>query len=79
MSTPLLLKRAWASWKRFAFWLGDKQATLIYSVLYFVLIGPIGTIRRVISDPLQVRARHKTSFWLPRVQTAATLAEARRQ
>ncbi len=79
MSTPRLLMRAWAAWKRFAFWLGDKQATLIYTVLYFVLIGPIATIRRAVADPLQVRARHKPSFWLPRVQIPATLAEARRQ
>ena len=73
------LKRAWAAWKRFAFWLGDKQATLIYTILYFVLIGPIALGRRLTADPLQVRARGKASFWLPRVQPPATLAEARRQ
>jgi len=79
MTTPILVKRAWEAWKRFAFWLGDKQATLIYTVLYFVLVGPIAIVRRAIADPLQVRARDKASFWLPRVQTPTTLAEARRQ
>ena len=71
--------RAWAAWKRFAFWLGDKQATLIYTLLYFVLIGPIAVVRRLTADPLQARARTQPSFWLPRVETPATLAEARRQ
>jgi hypothetical protein len=73
------LKRAWAAWKRFAFWLGDKQATLIYTILYFVLIGPIAVVRRFTADPLQARARDKASFWLPRVQPPPTLVEARRQ
>jgi hypothetical protein len=79
MTMPIVLKRAWEAWKRFAFWLGDKQATLIYTVLYFVLVGPIALIRRAIADPLQARARDKASFWLPRTQPPATLAEARRQ
>ena len=79
MTTTIALKRAWAAWKRFAFWLGDKQATLIYTLLYFVLIGPIAVVRRITADPLQARARGKASFWLPRVQPPTTLAEARRQ
>ena len=36
-----MLRRAWNGWKRFAFWLGNKQATLIYAVLYFVVLGPV--------------------------------------
>jgi hypothetical protein len=79
MTAMIALKQAWAAWKRFAFWLGEKQATLIYTVLYFVLIGPIAIVRRFTADPLQARARGKASFWLPRVQPPATLADARRQ
>ncbi len=79
MTVMIALKRAWAAWKGFAFWLGDKQATLIYTLLYFVLIGPIAIVRRITADPLQARARGKVSFWLPRVQPPATLADARRQ
>ena len=75
----MILVLGWAAWKRFAFWLGDKQATLIYTVLYFVLIGPIAIVRRFTADPLQARARGQASFWLPRVQPPATIVEARRQ
>ena len=75
----LLLKRAWATWKRFAFWLGDKQATLIYTLLYFFMLGPVAVVRRMTADPLLVRARNRETFWRPRVQTPPTLAEARRQ
>ena len=75
----LLLRRAWEGWKRFAFWLGDKQATLIYSLLYFLMLGPVALVRRLVSDPLLVRGRHSPTFWRPRTQTPPTLAEARRQ
>jgi hypothetical protein len=76
---PIMLKRAWEAWKRFAFWLGDKQATLIYTILYFAMIGPVAVVRRLISDPLLTRARHQPTFWRPRPTAPATLAEARRQ
>ena len=76
---PIVLRRAWEAWKRFAHWLGDKQATLIYTVLYFVMIGPVALVRRAISDPLLVGARHQPTFWRPRAETPPSLAEARRQ
>jgi hypothetical protein len=73
------LRRAWEGWKRFAFWLGDKQATLIYTILYVVLVGPIALVRRPFADPLLARARHRETFWLPRAPIPVTLEEARRQ
>lgn len=73
------LARIWEGWKRFAFWLGDKQATLIYTVLYFAVVGPIALVRRPFTDPLLARARHRPSFWLPRAPVPAALEEARRQ
>ena len=78
---PIMLRRAWEAWKRFAFWLGDKQATLIYTVLYFVMIGPVALVRRLVSDPLLARpgVRQQETFWRLRTQTPPTLVEARRQ
>ena len=76
---PIMLRRAWEAWKRFALWLGDKQATLIYTVLFYVMVGPVALARRAFTDPLLVRARHRQTFWRPRPQTTPTLAEARRQ
>jgi hypothetical protein len=74
-----MLRRAWEAWKRFAFWLGDKQATLIYTLLYFLMIGPVALVRRLTGDPLLVRARRQQTFWRPRAETPPTLADARRQ
>ena len=77
MKTALV--RAWQAWKRVAHWIGEKQAFVVYTVLYFVVIGPIALVRRLTSDPLQLRGRGRVSFWIPRPATAATLEDARRQ
>ena len=74
-----VLSRGWQAWKQFAHWLGEKQATVVYTVLYFLVIGPIALARRIAADPLQLRARRRPSFWLPRAPMPATLDEARRQ
>jgi hypothetical protein len=74
-----VLSRAWQAWRRVAHWLGEKQAIVVYTILYFAVIGPIALVRRVFTDPLQLRARRRTSFWLPRAPAPPTLDEARRQ
>jgi hypothetical protein len=56
-----------------------KQAIVVYTVLYFVVIGPVAIVRRVFTDPLQLRARRRPSFWVPRAAMPPTLDEARRQ
>ena len=78
---PILsvLSRAWKAWQRVAHWIGEKQAIVVYTVLYFAVIGPIALVRRLFSDPLQLRGRRGSTFWLPRAATPATLDEARRQ
>jgi hypothetical protein len=72
------LLRAWAAWKRVAHWIGEKQATLIYSVLYYLVIVPVGLLRRPFTDPFQYRRRSSPSFWVARPPAAATLDDARR-
>jgi len=74
-----VLSRAWQAWRRVAHWIGEKQAIVVYTVLYFAVIGPIALVRRVFTDPLQLRARRRESFWLPRAAVPPTLEEARKQ
>ncbi|MBV9865011.1 MAG: hypothetical protein JO316_06650 [Abitibacteriaceae bacterium] len=76
--------RAWAGWKRVARIIGNFQARVILSVLYVVLIAPLGLVVRLVSDPLHLR--HKTpsqsssdTYWLPRLKPNDTPDEARRQ
>ena len=79
MAIPTVLARAWKAWQRVAHWIGEKQAIVVYTVLYFAVIGPIALARRIFSDPLQLRGRQRTSFWMPRATVPASLDEARRQ
>jgi hypothetical protein len=81
VTIPTSLARAWTAWQRVAHWIGEKQAIVVYTVLYFAVIGPIALVRRVFSDPLQLRGRQRTStsFWMPRAPIPVSLDEARRQ
>lgn len=74
-----LLIRIWEGWKRVAHWIGEKQAILIYAVLYFIVVGPIALVRRTISDPFQYRKRRSPTFWVPRAHVPTTIEEAQRQ
>ena len=73
-----VLKRLWRWWKRFAEAVGNFQARLLLTALYFVLLAPLALPLRAFGDPLRRRPRG-TSFWLPRAARPATLAGARRQ
>ena len=77
--TLVFLRRVWEGWKKIALWIGDKQATLIYTILYVVVLGPVALVRRALTDPLLARARRRDSYWLPRVTPPPTLESARRQ
>lgn len=73
------LMALWEKWKLLAHWIGGRQATLIYTVLYFSLVGPIALVRQFFSDPFQYQKRNNKTFWVPRPQAPANLEEARRQ
>lgn len=72
------LTRLWEWWKRFAEAVGNFQARLLLTLLYFVLLAPVALPLRVFGDPLRRRPRG-SSFWLPRPVRPASLAGARRQ
>ncbi|MAG59725.1 hypothetical protein CMO96_02970 [Candidatus Woesebacteria bacterium] len=49
------MKRAWEKWKTFAEKIGNFQATVIFSILYFVLLSPVGIIVSLFHDFLGTR------------------------
>ncbi|MBI4241957.1 MAG: hypothetical protein HY613_09585 [Candidatus Rokubacteria bacterium] len=73
------LNRARQGWKAASHWLGERQATVVYTFLYAFIVGPVALVRRPFWDPFQYRKRWRSSFWVSRVQAPATLEEARRQ
>ncbi len=50
-----MIKSFWEKWQRIARRIGDFQARLILTVLYFVIIGPFALIVRWGADPLSLK------------------------
>lgn len=71
------LKELWQRWVRFSKRIADWQARLLLSMLYFLMILPIGLIVRVFADPLALK---KTpAQWDSKPGSAARLEDAGRQ
>lgn len=47
------MKKAWEKWKVIAQKIGDFQAKIIFSLLYFILITPMGLISNFFGDFLR--------------------------
>lgn len=54
-----MLKIVWNKWKQLAERIGNFQATIIFSLLYFILITPIGLIVNLFSDFLKLKGKPK--------------------
>jgi hypothetical protein len=68
------LKRAWEGWKSFAHKLGDFQARLILTVLYFIIVAPFSLLVRFGSDPLSLK-RGTARGWTVRSELKGTALE----
>jgi hypothetical protein len=77
---PLILglRRAWTAWKRLARRIGVFNSLVVLTLLYGVLVVPVGLVLRLVADPFRRRKPHTTN-WTPRVPAPATVEEARRQ
>ena len=49
------MKKLWEKWQRIARKIGDFQARVILTLLYFVIIGPFALIVRWGADPLSLK------------------------
>lgn len=49
-----VFRKVWEEWKRFGRRVGDFQARLILTVLYFVVVAPFALIIRFAGDPLSI-------------------------
>ena len=66
----------WNAWKVLATRIGHFQSRLILVLLYFVAVGPLALIVRMVSDPLGVK--RAGSAWTTRTRTVS-MESARRQ
>ena len=57
---------------------GEVMGNVVLGALYFVLLGPLALIARLVSDPLRTRPPRDSSF-LPWEQANETIPSAHRQ
>ena len=68
----------WASIAAFLQHFGEVMGNVVLGILYFVLLGPVALLTRLVSDPLR-RRRPADSAFLPWREENETLREAQRQ
>lgn len=69
---PVLLKPLHKIWMAFAIIIGWIMTRIILSILFYLLITPIGLLKRLSDkDMLDLRFdKNKNSYWIPRQQEA---------
>ena len=70
------MNKIWEKWKRVAEKIGNFQAGLLFSILYFILVTPVGLIASFLQDFLAVR---KFPKWQEMKDTASTLSKMKNQ
>ncbi|HEX7231907.1 MAG TPA: hypothetical protein VF452_16020 [Candidatus Binatia bacterium] len=55
-------KRLWERWKRIAKKIGDVQARIILTVIYFIIVGPFALVLRLAADPLSLKNSAKQAW-----------------
>ena len=66
-----------ARWKKIGHAIGNFQARILLTVIYYVLVLPFGLVVRVFSDSMHMKKRPEKWFDHPPIPN--TLEEARRQ
>lgn len=71
------LKKIWAGWKRFAHRVAAVQTYILITLLYGLIIPFFSLIR--LGDPLRLRTKSCTSFWIERPKREPGLEQVRQQ
>jgi hypothetical protein len=73
MSTP---RNVWEAWKRVGRAIGNFQARVLLTILYFTIVLPFAVGVSLFSDPLRIRRRPTT--WLDHPSVPTNVEWARR-
>jgi hypothetical protein len=72
------VRQAWRMWKRIGRKIGDVQARLLLTGLYFVILGPFAIAMRWTSDPLTMKVG-SAHGWQLRTERGMPAERARQQ
>lgn len=75
-----VLRHLWKEWKRVASWIARVQTSIILGAIYFLVIGTIGIIAKLVRhDPLQKRGHPRESYWMARDHSSRKIEDFQRQ
>jgi hypothetical protein len=66
------MRKLWEGWKGVAKKIGDFQARVILTLLYFIIIGPFALIVRWGADPLALK-KGRPQGWRPKAEPNETV------
>lgn len=70
------MKKIWHKWKEIAEIIGNFQAAIVFSILYFILITPFGVVRHYFQDMLNSK---KKSSWQKIEDNVSSLEKLKKQ
>jgi len=73
------LRAAWQAWKRVAEKIGHFQARVLWGLLYFVVVAPFAIGMKLLSDPLRIKKKPESGWWVEHPRQTLTLEDAHRQ
>jgi hypothetical protein len=73
------MRNLWEWWKRVARKIGDFQARIILTILYFLVVGPFALLIRWGSDPLTLKAGTPRGWCAREDEKAAPMERAIKQ
>ena len=80
MFMKIVAARAWRNWTELTHYMGDFQARLLLTLLYFTWLLPFGLLLRLFGDPLDIRrAPPESTGWKKRAVQQRDLQALRRQ
>lgn len=76
------IARAWQAWMELAPAIGNFQARVLLTLVYFIWLLPFGLVARLFTDPLDARGRGRppaATGWKKRGASAHTMQALRSQ
>ena len=73
------LRLIFAAWREISVAIGNFQARLILTVMYFTVVLVFSALTRLFLDSLGMRRQPRDSAWVPRQPVNTELGSARRQ
>lgn len=70
------MRRLWKGWKKIALKIGEFQISLIFSLLYFLVVLPVGVVVGLFSDYLNKKGE---PAWGKMEKNASTFKKLREQ